>query len=121
MYFNKLLDIKSEKKFHLKLPQELINPNLFKHFLAGFMDTDGYFSGTSFGIMLNGTNKNLLENIIKLSNEFYGIEYRKLCENTLIQNGKEMKRVMINTKSSSRDNFRRSIPLRNKKYGSGRS
>lgn len=43
LYFVKLLGLPIGKKSNISIPRSLLNKNIFKYFVAGLMDTDGYF------------------------------------------------------------------------------
>lgn len=116
LYLSKIGNIKPHKKTNLKIPSILKSSTLFKHFIAGLMDTDGYFSRV-FGIMMHGSNKEFLNVIKILSRKFYGLEFLGPYENTIIQDGKERYRVIMRLKTAHNGLFRKIIPLKHEKYG----
>jgi len=116
LYFVKFIGLPIGKKSNLCIPKFLLNKTDFKYFIAGLMDTDGYFSKNSFGIMLSGSNLPFLESIKKYCNSFYGINFRKTNLNTLEVNGKQFQRVQITTSTNSEKNFREIIPLCHEKW-----
>lgn len=111
LYFTKLMGLKPAKKRNLSIPVILKEKNLFRMFLAGLMDTDGYFSDNTFGIMLGMENKSFLEDIVFLANRFYKIEFRKICSNILMTSTGPKKRTSITTKVKSNNLFRENIPM----------
>jgi hypothetical protein len=114
LFFHKHLNIKN-KKINLQVPKEIRDKNLFKYFLAGLFDTDGYYSET-FGIMLGGTHYELLDHIKELSQQYHGIKFLGPRMNILRTNGKTYKRCYMKTSTYSNHKFRKVIPLMHEKY-----
>lgn len=114
LYFSKNLNIKN-KKLNLKIPKKVNNKKLFRYFLAGLFDTDGYYSKT-YGMMLGGTQYNLLNNIKKSSLEYHKIVFLGPKMNTLKVKEKIYYRCYMNTSRYSNSRFRKSIPLIHEKY-----
>lgn len=117
LYFTKIISLPLNKKY-LKVPRTLKNKKLFKYFLAGFFDTDGYFSGT-FGCMLGGRNFQFLSQITKLSKRFYVLNFSKPKINVLRVNNKRYLRAYTQLKSSDITRFRETIPLIHERYFNG--
>ena len=74
LYFNKNANAKAQKKDYLEVPSCVKSVSLFRHFVAGLWDTDGYFNRV-FGIMLSGTNKNFLNEIKNLCFNYYNLKF----------------------------------------------
>jgi len=115
LYFLKIIGIKNGKKNNLKIPYILINENLFKFFLAGIFDTDGFFTET-FGIMMCGSNSDFLKGIIGLSKKYYDLEFRKFYSGTINVNNILRTRCQIQLSRNSILNFVSIIPLKHEKY-----
>ena len=105
------MGLKPAKKRNLSIPVILKEKNLFRMFLAGLMDTDGYFSDNTFGIMLGMENKSFLQDVAFLTNQFYGIEFRKICENFLVTSTGVKTRISLTTRTSSNKIFRDNVPM----------
>ena len=118
LFFVKLLSLPVGKKSNLKIPVEVITPDLFKYFVAGLMDTDGYFS-ECFGIMMAGSNFDFLKSVKKYCNSFYGIEFRKNNFNVLRANNKIYTRARITVRTSSARKFIEAIPLIHERWDMG--
>jgi len=115
LYFLKVLEIKGGKKSNLRIPPLLKNKDLFKFFVAGIFDTDGFFT-ESFGIMMNGSNYNFLKEISLLLEEFYGISSRKLWYGYLNNPRKLISRTQFLIRTRDIDKFINIIPLKHNKY-----
>jgi len=116
LYFLKIIGLSSGKKTNLRIPRPLRNKVLFKHFLAGLFDTDGYLSET-FGIMMYGSNYDFLEEISMLLNTYYGISSRKLWIGTLYTETGAKPRSQLQIKSGEIGKFINVVPLKHHKYG----
>ncbi|MDD5133055.1 MAG: LAGLIDADG family homing endonuclease [Candidatus Nanoarchaeia archaeon] len=110
LYFSKYLNIEN-KKLNLQIPKEVQNRELFKHFLAGLFDTDGYFSKV-YGIMLNGSNYTFLLEINKLCEKYYKIKMLGPYKNILKKDGKEYSRCSISTSMPYNEQFKEIVPLK---------
>ena len=118
LYFNRAVGIPAGKKMNLKVPPTLENPSLFKQMMAGLFDTDGYYNSfQTYGIMMTGSNVHFLKRIKALSKEFYGLDFGKLTEDSIVLNGKIRKRVQMNLSKFSNPNFRKIVPLKLKTGG----
>ena len=114
IFFSELLNIKN-KKINMQVPLSVQNKKIFKYFLAGLFDTDGYYSDT-FGIMMGGTQLDFLSQIGELCTEHHGIKIRGPYKNTLRQNGKEYSRCYLKTSTYTNHIFWKEIPLVHEKY-----
>jgi len=115
LYFLKIIGIKNGKKDNLKIPIVLINKQLFKFFLAGLFDTDGFFTET-FGIMMCGNNSEFLKEIIELSRKYYDLRFRKFYSGTINVNNILRTRCQIQLSRGSITKFISIIPLKHEKY-----
>ncbi len=114
LYFVKDIGFPLDKKF-LTIPEPIRTKALFRYYLAGLFDTDGFFSKT-FGIMMAHRSLGYLKDISQLAKELYGLEFGKMCSNTLHQNGKVYERIMIQLRTKSIIDFWREIPLKHERY-----
>lgn len=117
LYFSRFLGL--DKK-HLTVPEDLRNPPLFRHFLAGFFDTDGYKT-ESFGSMIGGRNMDFLKELRHLTNEFYDLHFSEVRDGMLVQNGKTYHRCWMRLRKADIGNFHKAVPLQHEKYGPGRN
>lgn len=113
LFFSKHLKIQG-KKTNLQIPKEVRNKGLFKHFLAGLFDTDGFYNRSNkvYGTMLCGSNYEFLLEINRLCLEYYGIKMLGPYKNLLKVGEKIYARCMITTKKSDSNLFRSIIPLK---------
>ncbi len=118
LYFNKITCLPLKKE-NLIVPRAFENKALFKFFVAGLFDTDGFKSQETFGIMLNSRNKKFLERISELAREFYGIEFGKIGVNELHANNKVYGRVTMRLKRAFCELFISTIPLIHDRYAMG--
>ena len=115
-YFINFIGLKAEKKTNLNIPRHVKKKEFFKYFLAGLMDTDGFYTSGTFGIMMNGSNEPFLEDIRLLSDTFYNLDFLAPMKSKIVFNGKIHDRVQMNLSRYSIDKFRKTIPLQNKKW-----
>ena len=115
LYFLKIIGVKNGKKDNLKIPSMLINKRLFKFFLAGLFDTDGYFTET-FGMMMSGNNFEFLKEVTELSKKYYNLGFRKLYLGTVIINNVLRTRSQIQLSRNSIEKFISLVPLKHEKY-----
>ena len=118
LYFRKVLGLDKKK---LRVPEQTANAQLFRFFLAGFFDTDGYCSNGTFGTMLCGRSETFLRQLSEYSLRFYSFEFSKVRLNTLVRGDKTFLRAYMTLKKRDGDRFRKLIPLRKKKYGPARN
>lgn len=114
LYFVKELGFPLDKKY-LEIPSALQTRDLFRHYLAGLFDTDGFCS-PNFGIMMAYRSLAYLQHATELANRLYGLEFGKMCINTLHQNGKVYERIIIRLRAKSRVAFWKEIPLKHERY-----
>lgn len=112
-YFRNYLGL---DKRSLKVPELLKNKDLFKYFLAGFFDTDGYCSKRRFGLMLAGKQLDFLKELKTYAELFYSIYFSTPKLNDLQRQGKIFKRAYMTLPTEYFDVFRGSIPLLHSKY-----
>lgn len=115
LYFLKIIGVKAGKKNNLKVPNILKNKKLFRFFLAGLFDTDGFLTET-FGIMMCGSNSKFLKEVIKLSKNYYDIEFRKFYSGIINANNILRTRCQIQLSRVSIPKFISLIPLKHEKY-----
>lgn len=116
LYFLKTIGLMSGKKDNLKIPISLIDKNLFKYFVAGLYDTDGFFYET-FGIMMSGSNYEFLKTLSELLKKYYDISSRKLYFGKIItQTGLKL-RAQTQIRTQDIEKFINTIPLKHSKYG----
>ena len=115
LFFLKVVGLKSGKKVNLKIPDYVKTKRLFKHFLAGLLDTDGFFTD-SFGIMLNGKNFDFLKEIMSITTNFYGIHFRKLYLGSIMVNGNLKIRCQVHISSRDTRKCMFTIPLKHDKF-----
>ena|GEM_PF-1124806 len=114
LYFRRVLELNKKK---LNIPKEIINQKLFRFFLAGFFDTDGYFSNRGiFGTMISSRNQLFLNQLTGYSKELYNFEFSPVRINILKRNEKEFKRAYTRLKKKDSSRFISIVPLINKKY-----
>ena len=116
LYFIKIIGLQSTKKKNLKIPYILTNSRLFKYFIAGLFDTDGFRTDT-YGIMMNGSNYDFLKDIKRLLNKFYGIESRKIYYGYIDTKTGQRERTQFQIKSKSMERFINIVPLKHNRYG----
>lgn len=114
LYFKNILDLDKKR---LAVPESVANRLLFRFFLAGFFDTDGYASRGIFGTMMGGKNSDFLRQFVSLSARLYSLEFSPVKANLLVTNHETFKRVYTRLKKSESAKFVSIVPLRNKKYG----
>ena len=102
-------------KIKLKVPKIFLKRKLFKYYLAGLFDTDGYFSKT-FGIMLSGRNLHFLEELNEYSKKFHILTFSKPKINVLTKNNKIYLRTYMYLKKGDVERFKANIPLIHNKY-----
>ena len=115
-YFINFIGLKAEKKINLKIPIHVKKKEFFKYFLAGLMDTDGFYTCKTFGIMMAGSNEDFLKNIKLLSKSLHGLFFLNPMKSKLIFNEKVFERVQMNLSRKSVIDFYRIIPLKNNKW-----
>jgi len=115
-FFVNVIGLKPKKKKYLEVVRCVKKEDLFRYFLAGLMDTDGFFTSRTFGIMMNGTNEKFLREISYLSDKFYDIKFLKPVLSDIIVDGKTYNRVQINLSRHSVRDFVQQIPLKNEKW-----
>src|SRR3989344_7048459 len=115
LYFLKIMGLTAGKKKVLKIPEAVKNKRLFKFFIAGLYDTDGYFSQT-FGIMMSGSNYNFLKEITLLLERYYNISSRKLYFGNLITKTGLKTRAQTQIRARDVEKFIEIIPLKHSKY-----
>jgi len=113
LYFRKVLELDKRK---LKISKEIANKELFRFFLAGFFDTDGYISRDVFGTMIGGKNALFLNQLVRYSKKFYGLEFSPVKINTLRVKEKEFKRAYTRLRRKDTEQFISLVPLINEKY-----
>ena len=118
LYFRNILKLDKRK---LLVPDEVANKDLFRFFLAGFFDTDGYESKGCFGSMIGAKNLLFLQQLVAYSAKFYGLNFREVKVNALIRPERIFYRAYTVLKKSENEKFRTVIPLRNRKYGLARN
>ena len=119
LYFKNILLL---DKNRLAVPKEISNPRLFKYFLAGFFDTDGYLNKKGyFGTMMSAKNFGFINELVFLAKKFYSFDFSPVKINELHANGKIFMRAYTNLKKGQTRMFLEQIPLRNKKYGPARN
>lgn len=116
LYFLKVIGLSAGKKINLKIPKTIKNRRLFKHFLAGLFDTDGFFTET-FGIMMHGSNHLFLKEISRLLDSYYGISTRKLWKGILKTSTGPKIRSQLQIRSAHIGKFINALPLKHNKYG----
>ena len=116
LYFLKIIKLKPGKKNKLEIPIILKDKNLFKHFVAGLYDTDGFFSET-FGIMMSGSNFEFLKNLSELLEKNYDISSRKLYFGKITTSSGIKFRSQTQIKTKDIEKFINTIPLKHTKYG----
>ncbi len=118
LYFVNVIGLKPKRKEYLEVPKLTENENLFKYFIAGLFDTDGFFSDRDrvFGIMMTGKNANFLERIKNLSKKFYDLDFNGIRFSTLIVEKKAFLRAQMTLKKRCVELFKRIIPLAHPKY-----
>lgn len=114
LYFKRVLRLDKEV---LSVPPKTANKELFRHFLAGFFDTDGYRSNGIFGTMMSSRNLGFLEELRQYSQEFYEFEFSKVRTNNLRQGGRVFGRAYMTLRKKEGARFASVVPLRNRKYG----
>lgn len=117
-YFVNVIGLEPKKKSSLRVPKLVSNSRLFRYFLAGLFDTDGYHTN-SFGIMMSGGNYHFLRQISYFSKSFYDLNFLKICKDTILLNGKSFSRAQLNLSKYSEAKFEKSIPLGNEKWWAG--
>lgn len=115
-YFVKFIGLFPSKKIYLKLPKSIRQKEIFKHYLSGLIDTDGFFTNNTFGIMMNGTNYNFLRNIRNIAYNYYKIEFRKPAISKIHARGKEFIRAAMSLSTHSKQNFLNTIELRHERW-----
>lgn len=115
-YFVNIIGLKPRKKINLRVPNLIKTKKLFKYFFAGLMDTDGFYTNKTFGIMMNGTNEMFLEEIKHLSNKFHNLKFLNPVLSECRLNDKTFKRVQMNLSRYSVSGFWKIIPLKNEKW-----
>lgn len=116
LYFLKIMGIFAGKKERLKIPEKVKDKNLFRFFVGGLYDTDGFFSDT-FGIMMNGSNYNFLKEISIFLEDYYKISSRKIYYGYLNTNRGLKTRSQLQIKTDGIRKFINIIPLKHIKYG----
>lgn len=114
IYLASNVDLPLDKKY-LQVPPSIQTKKLFREYLAGLFDTDGYLSYT-FGIMLSKRNLGYLKKISMLCRKYYGLRFGKISINELRQNGKTYGRVIMHLRKADVRVFIKNIPLRHEKY-----
>lgn len=114
LYFKKVLELDKKK---LVVPKQVANQALFRFFMAGFFDTDGYISRGIFGTMMGGRSLRFLHCFIFLAHKFYSLKFSPVRTNTLSTKTGLFKRIYTRLRKSESGRFVRLIPLKNKKYG----
>ena len=117
LFFSKNLGIQN-KKYDLRVPNLVQNKELFKFFLAGIIDTDGYFdkSNKVYGLTLGGSHFNFLLQIQKLCMKFYEIKMIGPYKGIIKQNNKTYFRCELYTSAYFTKKFQEIIPLIKKKW-----
>jgi hypothetical protein len=114
LYFRNILGLDKRK---LIVPEQIANPELFRFFLAGFFDTDGYCSKGAFGTMIGAKNLPFLCQLVSYSAEFYSLRFSPVKVNILVTKDKTFKRAYTRLTKYDSEKFRQIIPIRKKKYG----
>ncbi len=117
LYFRNGIGLPQDKS-RLALPKMFERGKLCRNFIAGLFDTDGYFSGGTFGIMLEGKNYPFLCQIKRAAGE-QGIIFGKISRNTLVVGKKKFHRTIMRLRTMSVGAFWTRVPLRHDKYGPG--
>jgi len=112
LYFSRFLGINKKQLF---IPIQLKNKDLFRHFLAGFFDTDG-FRTHSFGMMLGAQSLAFMRELKDYCLIEYNLHFGKIGENTLNVNGKDYFRCQMLLKKSDENLFVQTIPLRHERW-----
>ncbi|MFH1199773.1 MAG: LAGLIDADG family homing endonuclease [Candidatus Micrarchaeota archaeon] len=112
-YFSRYIKIPVSKE--LDFPSIFTEPNEIRNFIAGFFDTDGYYSRGSFGIMLWEKSTPALE-AIKLHLNSFGIETGKTYHGAIRVADKTYYRVSMRVRKKSSARFFQEIPIRHPKY-----
>ena len=114
LYFRNVLGL---NKSSLSVPSEFTNPTLFRFFLAGFFDTDGYLNNRGiFGVMMSGKNSGFLSQLTIYSKDFYGLDFSPVKTTTLKVNPREFERSYTRLRKNHTQKFLSIVPLLNKKY-----
>ena len=118
LYFRNVLGLDKRK---LKVPEQIANEELFRFFLAGFFDTDGYCSRGIFGTMMSAKSSRFLCQMTSLAAKFYLFNFSPVKINILHVKDKTFERAYTALKKRDSKRFLELIPLRNKKYGPARN
>ena len=114
LYFKRVLRLDKET---LSVPPKMANKELFRHFLAGFFDTDGYRSNGVFGTMMSSKNLKFLEELRQYSHDLHGFEFSKVRTNILRCGDRAFGRAYMTLKKKEGARFSSIVPLMNRKYG----
>lgn len=117
LYFRNILKLDKKK---LIVPKDIANQELFRFFLAGFFDTDGYVSRGVFGTMIGNKNNEFLRQLVDLSGKLYSLKFSPVKTNVLLRDGKQFERAYTRLKKCDSERFLDLIPLKNEKYGPDR-
>ena len=115
-YFVKFIGLVAAKKLYLNLPKLIKKKEIFKYYLAGLMDTDGFFTNNTFGIMMNGTNYDFLRKIRNIAYNHYKIKFRKHAISKIHVRGKEFIRAAMSLSTYSKQDFLNIIQLRHERW-----
>src|SRR3989338_860394 len=118
LFFSEILKIQN-KKYDLEVPKSVQSKQFFKFFLAGFVDTDGYYdkSNKVYGLTLGGSHYNLLLQIQELCMKFYKIKMIGPYKNTLKRDKKVYFRCELYTSAPFTSQFEKIMPLIEKRVG----
>jgi len=116
LYFLQIIKMHPGKKSNLEIPIAVRNRDLFRFFVAGLYDTDGFFSKT-FGIMMNGSNYGFLRDVSALLEEYYNISSRKLFFGCLNTDKGPRFRSQAQIRTRDIQKFINTMPLKHNKYG----
>lgn len=100
----------------LKVPTQFANEELFKFFLAGVFDTDGYCTKRAFRIMLGGASLHFLNELRDFSSVFYNLNFSKISTNILTVGDKKFTRISMGLSVNYFDDFVNKIPLRHERW-----
>ena len=117
LYFKNYLGLDKKR---LSVPKQMANRELFRFFLAGFFDTDGYYSRKAFGTMMSAKNASFLQQIREYSKKFYSYNFSPVGINHLLTKGKIFKRAYTRLSTADSKRFYQEVPLQNQKYGLAR-